>query len=271
MNKISLKDFLTPEWTSRNIKNTLNFLTWYKETQGCSGVVLGLSGGKDSTVVAMLAQAVWGENVFALLMPNDTQKDLGDAVNIANKLGLKHEICNIGKAYDALVEALEWTEGMDSDGMPLPFRTEITISDKAKTNIPPRLRMTMLYAAAQSLGYRVIGTGNRSEGMIGWCTKFGDMACDLNPLAHLTCSEVIEMGKVLAEERGLDLKYIVKSPSDGLTRKTDEDNFGFTYAELDEKILCEEKFEGEMKKMHEGAFHKKRLPFTIDDMWGCEG
>lgn len=246
----------------------IEWLTQYREHTNCRGVVLGISGGKDSTVVAMLAKKVWGDNVFGVLMPNGEQKDLSDAKSIAHQLGLRYGIVNIGTTYNALISAIEVDEDMDSNGLPLPSKNIIDVSEKSKTNIPPRLRMTTLYAIALSMGYRVIGTGNLSEGFIGWCTKWGDCAYDLNPIAHLTCTEVIELGLSMCGEFGLDEKYVQKTPSDGLTGKSDEDNFGFTYAELDSYISgCGFQIPYEtaekIERLHKASEHKRNMPATI--------
>lgn len=254
--------------TKKKIKDIITWLEDYKSKTNCTGVVLGSSGGKDSTVVAMLAKKVWGNNVLAVAIPNGYQKDISDTINIFKRLHLNFKIVNIEKVYDDLLESIGLTSAyyFASDSVLIPNCSKIT--DKAKTNIAPRLRMTTLYAIAQTVGYRVIGTGNLSESYIGWTTKFGDNACDLNPIAHLTCSEVIEVGKVLAKEFNLDEKYIVKDPSDGLTGKTDEDNFGFTYEDLDQFIaegLPGEKAETaeKIRKMHTASEHKRHMPYTI--------
>lgn len=218
----------------------------YKQKNNVKGVVLGLSGGKDSTVVAMIAKKIWGDNVVAVLMPNGTQSDINDSLDIAKTLKLNYKIVNIKDAFDSIVSLTNPTE-------------------KSKTNIAPRLRMTVLYSIAQTLGYQVIGTGNYSESYIGWTTKFGDSACDFNPIGNLTCTEVIELGKKLAKEFGLDEKYIVKSPSDGLTGTTDENNFGFTYKELDEYIR-QRKVGPNYKKivdMNSASHHKRILPKCV--------
>ena len=231
-------------------KFILDKLEEYKEKTNCKGVVLGVSGGKDSTVVAMLSKLVWGDNVIGVIMPNGTQKDIDDAIQVCQVLNIEYKIINIKETYDTLLK-----------NMP------IEISDKSKTNIPPRLRMTTLYAIAQTLGYRVIGTGNASERYIGWCTKFGDMACDLNPIAHLTCSEVIELGKGLCGEFNLPESLILKTPADGLTGKSDEENFGFTYEQLDNYLRCVSPLHPEIKNkienMHKYSEHKLRMPYTL--------
>lgn len=257
----------------RDLDKIISWLKNYKEETNCKGVVLGLSGGKDSTVVAMLAKKVWGaENVFGIIMPNGVQYDIDDAIDIANALGIRNAVVNIGRAVGSLIDAINFkgsvTYGNDDD----PEENCPRVTDKAKTNIPPRIRMTVLYAVAQSIGYRVIGTGNASEAYIGWTTKWGDSANDFNPIAHLTCTEVIELGKILAEECGLDQKYVNKPPSDGLTGKTDEDNFGFTYDELDRyirhDIFVEEETALKIKKLHVASEHKRQPPCKCNkNLW----
>ena len=234
---------------SDKLSRIINWMNEFKEKNNVNGVVLGLSGGKDSTVVAMLAKKVFGGNVVAVSMPNGEQKDIADVQAIIKALKLTATTVNIKNTFDQLV-----------------YDTHMNITDKAKTNIAPRIRMTVLYGIAQSLGYLVIGTGNKSEAMIGWTTKFGDSACDFNPIGHLTCREVIEIGKELAEEFGLDIDYIVKKPADGLTSKTDEDNFGFTYNELDDYLMygIEGPNINKIKNMITWAEHKRRMPPKVD-------
>ena len=205
------------------LKEILEWLEQYKEATRCRGVVLGISGGKDSTVVAMLAKKVWGDNVFGVLMPNGKQKDIDDALNIVKTLGIEHRIVNIETVYNSLLHVVE--NCIEETPIGRDFVANcLRVTDKAKTNIPPRIRMTTLYAIAQTLGYRVIGTGNASEAYIGWTTKWGDSAYDFNPIAHLTCTEVMSLGELLANEFGLNKKYVTKTPSDGLCGKTDEDS-----------------------------------------------
>ena len=248
------------------LREVLAWLEDYKKHTGCKGVVLGISGGKDSTTVAMLAQKVWGNNVVGVLMPNGVQADIEDSQEICKCLGLRNITVNIGNAFGKLCDDVN--RGLEA------FGAEVT--PKTKTNLPPRLRMSTLYTVAQSLGYRVIGTGNASEGYVGWTTKFGDSACDLNPLGNLTCSEVIALGTELAEEfwPSLPLKYIQKTPSDGLSGRSDEDNFGFTYRQLDAFMVdgCDAKIDGELipeeirekiGAMHAMSAHKREMPKTF--------
>lgn len=235
-----------------NMKDRIvQWLEKYKELTNCKGVVLGISGGKDSTVVAMLAKKVWGDNVLGVLMPNGTQKDIDDAIKVCQVLNIEYKIVNIKETYDALLK-----------DMP------IKISDKSKTNIPPRLRMTTLYAIAQTLGYRVIGTGNASERTIGWTTKWGDSAYDFNPIACLTCTEVVKLGVELAKEFGLDETLVNKKPADGLTGKSDEDNFGFTYKQLDDWILLgtsgNDEIDDKIQLLRERGMHKQSMPKIFD-------
>ena len=238
----------------------INWLEDYKNHTNCKGVVLGISGGKDSTTVAMLAKKVWGDNVVGVMMPNGDQRDLDDSVAICEALKLRNVKINIGDTVKGVIDTIN---------VSAPF---VEVSKKAITNIPPRIRMTTLYAIAQSIGYRVIGTGNASEAYIGWTTKWGDSAYDLNPIAGLTCGEVVKLGLELAEEFGLDPKYIVKKPADGLTGKTDEDNFGFTYENLDNFINGTGFVPAEVKEkilaMHNVTEHKRCMPYCFKRVKG---
>lgn len=196
--------------------NIIRFIQIQKET-GLKTAVIGISGGKDSTIVAkLLVDALGKDNVIGVMMPNGIQSDILDSQKVCDLLDIKNYNINISDLYEIIVNKVTNV---------IPELTDATCN-----NISPRLRMTILYAIAQSYpGGRVVGTGNKSEHYIGWCTKWGDMASDFNPIAHLTCSQVVELGDYL----GLPYKLIHKTPSDGLTGKSDEDNFGFTYKELD--------------------------------------
>lgn len=228
----------------------IKWLEDYRDTTGCRGVVLGISGGKDSTTVAMLAKKVWGENVYGVMMPNGKQKDIKDSQRVCDSLGIEHTVINIENAYGHLTTIIPW-------------HTKTGLSSQAATNIPPRIRMIILYAIAQTFGYRVIGTGNASEAYIGWTTKWGDSAYDLNPIGNLTCSEVISLGLELAQEFGLDESLIIKPPADGLTGMSDEENFGFTYDTLDSYIRGADIPMADkmaIDAMHRASAHKRELP-----------
>ena len=246
----------------KEYNSIVDWMDMYKDATKCKGVVLGISGGKDSTIVAMLAKKVFGDNVFGVVMPNGEQKDIDDAITVCQTLNIDYRIVDIYDAYKGLLDAIAYCPGME----------DATISDKAKTNIPPRLRMTTLYAIAQTMGYRVIGTGNRSERAIGWFTKYGDGGCDFNPIALLTCTEVVQLGLYLCKQFDLDASLITKSPADGLTGKSDEDNFGFTYEQLDTWLKndgdCgDSKVNKQIEKLYRLSEHKRMPPILYTQSW----
>lgn len=247
----------------------------YFKKNNIPGAVIGISGGKDSTIVAkLLVDAIGKENVLGILMPNGEQKDIDDSLEVCKCLDIDYTIIDISHSYRSILGSIE--SNLDSKVPNIHWMCSkngrsLKVSDKALTNIPPRIRMTMLYAIAQSLGYLVVGTGNKSERFIGWCTKWGDMACDINPIAHLTCTEVVKLGDYL----GLPYKLVHKAPADGLTEKSDEENFGFTYQELDNLIEKIEQLnltgrlsspftdiEEKILEIHDRSFHKF-APITL--------
>ncbi len=180
------------------------------------GLVFGMSGGIDSSVVAALAKMACGDNVLGMIMPcHSSPHSAADALTVAKKLGMKTHVADLTAAYDALVLKIPHSEGIEL------------------TNVRPRLRMAALYCAAQSMNYLVIGTSNRTETMIGYFTKWGDSACDIQPLAGLYKYQVYE----LARELDIPEEVIAKPPTADLWEgQTDENEIGMTYAELD-KIL----------------------------------
>lgn len=218
----------------------IKFLREHQKKNQVFGYVLGISGGKDSTVVAkLLCDAIGKSNVMGIIMPNGLQSDLCDSHTVCDILNINRIEINIDDIYNGLINmssATIFSKSYDTGYSRLIPVEGIQVTNKAKTNIPPRIRMMLLYSIAQSMGYLVAGTGNASERFIGWFTKWGDGACDINPIAHLTCTEVIELGDYL----NLPKELIHKAPSDGLTGKSDEENFGFTYAELDTLIKKQE-------------------------------
>ncbi|MBO4804247.1 MAG: NAD(+) synthase [Muribaculaceae bacterium] len=196
---------------------------WFeKNGKGCNAVI-GISGGKDSSVVAALCVAALGkERVIGVTMPNGVQPDIEDSMKLINHLGIRHCNVNIGSAYEALMaEVKEQLGTIDTE-----------VSNQTVINMPPRLRMTALYAVSQSLNGRVANTCNLSEDWVGYSTRYGDSAGDFAPLGGLTVQEVLAVGLELGVPRDL----VMKTPSDGLCGKTDEDNLGFTYAVLDRYI-----------------------------------
>ena len=197
--------------------------------KGCNAVI-GISGGKDSSVAAaMCVEALGKERVLGVLMPCGIQADIDCAKQLVAHLQIPHLTVNIKDAVDGLTKAL-------------PFAP----SKQTATNLPARIRMTTLYAVAQSHNGRVVNTCNLSEDWVGYSTRYGDAAGDFSPLSKLTVAEV----KALGRELGLPENLIEKPPIDGLSGKTDEENLGFTYAELDRYIRT-----GEI----ENAEHKARI------------
>ena len=200
---------------------------WFEENgPGCNAVI-GISGGKDSSVVAGLCvEALGVDRVIGVTMPNGVQPDIDDSIRLINHLGIKRYDVNIGAAYDALMAEVELKLGHEA-------------SAQTRINMAPRLRMTALYAVSQSNNGRVANTCNLSEDWVGYSTRYGDAAGDFSPLGGLTVQEVVAIGK----ELGLPVELVEKTPSDGLCGKTDEDNLGFTYAVLDRYIrtgVCED-------------------------------
>lgn len=195
-----------------------------KNGPGCNAIV-GISGGKDSSVVAALCvEALGKDRVIGVLMPCGTQSDIDMARLLVEHLDIHNVEINIKNAVDALLGEIEKT-------------THLTT--QTRINLPPRVRMTTLYAVSQSMNGRVANTCNLSEDWVGYSTRYGDAAGDFSPLAHLTVSEVKAIGRKL----GLPEILIEKAPSDGLCGKTDEDNLGFTYEVLDRYIregVCED-------------------------------
>ncbi len=184
---------------------------------GCNAVV-GISGGKDSSVAAALCvEALGKERVIGVLMPKGEQADIDAAYLLVNHLGIKHYEINIKDAYDALTAAMP---------------KELELTAQSVQNLPPRIRMTTLYAVSQSVNGRVVNTCNLSEDWVGYSTRYGDSVGDFSPMSNLTVTEVKEIGRVL----GLPDELVDKTPIDGLCGKTDEENLGFTYAELDRYI-----------------------------------
>lgn len=215
---------------------------WFEQNgKGCNAVI-GISGGTDSSVVAALCvEALGKDRVFGVLMPQNTQSDIGFAHDLCNCLGIKNCVVDIGSTVDNLLNVI-WA------------RSGIKISEQTEINLPPRIRMATLYAVSQSMNGRVANTCNLSEDWVGYSTRYGDSVGDFSPLSNITKTEVKEIGKAL----GLPDELVYKVPSDGLCGKTDEDNLGFTYDVLDKYIRT-----GEIEDMDTKAridyMHEKNL------------
>ncbi len=183
--------------------------------KGCNAV-LGISGGKDSSIVAALCvEALGKDRVIGVLMPNGEQADIDMAKLLVNHLGIKHYVVNIKDTIDAIHKSI-------------PFE----LSEQSVTNLPPRIRMATLYAVSQSHNGRVANTCNLSEDWVGYSTRYGDSVGDFSPCSNLTVQEMKQIGSLL----GLPDVLVNKVPIDGLCGQTDEDKLGFTYATLDKYI-----------------------------------
>lgn len=232
-------------------KLILWFREWFSENgDGCNAVI-GISGGKDSSVAAALAVAALGrERVIGVLMPNGVQSDIDVAYAVVEHLGISHIVVNIKSAYDALTEEIK--------------KSVPELSPQSVINLAPRIRMSTLYAVSQSNNGRVINTCNLSEDWVGYSTRYGDAAGDVSPLAEFTVTEVREIGR----ELGLPGFIVDKVPSDGLCGKTDEDNLGFTYAVLDRYIrtgVCED---DEVRRLIDKKHYANK--FKLELMDKCE-
>ena len=213
---------------AKEIKKSLIQWTrdWFdKNGKGCNAVI-GISGGKDSSVCAALCVEVLGkERVIGVLMPNGVQSDIAHSRQLVEYLGIQNVTINIADAVSAVHTQLK--------------EADIEVSEQTKINLPPRIRMSVLYAVSQSMNGRVINTCNLSEDWVGYSTRYGDSAGDVSLLGKLTVQEV----KALGHELGLPENLVDKTPSDGLCGSTDEQKLGFTYAVLDRYIregICED-------------------------------
>ena len=224
-----------------NAKEQLpGLIEWMQQQmKACGGktAVIGISGGKDSSVVAALCVAAYGrEHVVGVLMPDGIQPDIDYSQGLVEFLDLKHYTFNIHGGTSGILEEMD--------------RIGVEATRQTKVNLPSRIRMATLYAIAQSVdGGIVINTSNLSEDWVGYCTIYGDSAGAFSPLGMYTTEEVVAMGR----ELGLPEKFVVKPPSDGLTGLTDEDNLGFTYHAVNEYIrkgICDEETRAKIDHKH---------------------
>ena len=200
--------------------------------------VVGISGGKDSSVVAALCvEALGRDRVIGVLMPCGEQADIDMAKLLVEHLGIRHFVVNIQDAVEGLKRSIP-----------------MELTAQSRINLPPRIRMSALYAVSQCFNGRVANTCNLSEDYVGYATRYGDGAGDFSPCAHLTVQEV----KAVGRELGLPDVLVDKVPIDGLCGKTDEENLGFTYAELDRYIRTGE-IENQAHKERIDTLHRRNL------------
>ena len=238
------------EFSVRQIKKSLVqwIRNWFEKNGKDCNAVVGISGGKDSSVCAALCvEALGKDRVIGVMMPNGQQSDIDDSRMLVQHLGIKHYTVDISGAVSAVRGQF--------------YRIGIQESEQTVINLPPRIRMSVLYAISQSMNGRVINTCNLSEDWVGYSTRYGDSAGDVSLLGKLTVQEV----RALGHELGLPEKLVEKVPSDGLCGSTDEQKLGFTYAVLDRYIregVCEdESIRKRIDALHErNKFKLKPLP-----------
>jgi len=224
--------------------------TFFEENgKGCNAV-LGISGGKDSSVAAALCvEALGRDRVVGVLMPCGEQHDIDMAYLLCDHLGIARYEVNVKAAIDGLLAAMP---------------PELAVSEQARVNLPPRIRMATLYAVSQSCNGRVVNTCNLSEDWVGYSTRYGDAAGDFSPMSQLTVAEV----KAIGRELGLPDVLVDKVPIDGLCGRTDEDNLGFTYAALDryirEGVIDDENTKALIDRKHRMNLFKLQLMPSFD-------
>ena len=239
----------TPQLAFANIETHMKM--WAEQTNA-KNFVVGISGGKDSTVVAMLLCAIFGkERVYGVMMPQGQQSDIQDSKDVCNILGIHPIIINVGESVASITSQV-WYHRSESGIYP---------TKDMEINLPARIRMSTLHAIGQCVNGRVINTSNLSEDMVGYATQFGDNAGSYAPLQGLTVTEVKALGKYLIDVLGfrphtkdMFIKLIDKTPLDGLQAQTDEERLGFTYVELDKFIRLDEgsdEFKALIKKKYE--------------------
>lgn len=231
------------------------------KAQGFSKVVIGISGGKDSTVCAALcARALGAENVFGVMLPDGEQKDISDSRRVCEALGINRREINIGAIHSALKAVTDQNGSTAQAG-----EFSVSYSRESDVNVGPRLRMTVLRYIGQAIGARLVGTGNLSEATVGYCTKDGDTSCDFSLLGALTSVEVVQVGLTMPE---LPQDLVNKTPADGLSGQSDEMRLGLTYRDIHSWIrtgTCgNPETDEKIRKKEQANLHKRRMPHLIN-------
>lgn len=253
----------------RLTKDVIQWIKDYYKDNPEGKAIIGISGGKDSTIcAALLVEALGKDRVIGVLMPNGVQNDIDDSYNVCEYLDIYSLEVNMEDAYEGLRDNIG--AALANNYVEHPY-TSVYDNDMIRTNLPSRLRMATLYAvAALYPNSRVVNTSNFSERYIGYCTKGGDTVADFSPLGKLTVREVLAIG----DDLGLPYELVHKTPADGMSGKSDEEKIGFTYEELDNYLLIENKTPSrevldKITKMHEANKHKL-LPmpmFNPEEEW----
>lgn len=227
---------------SKAVEATVKWIQdWFAENGPDCNAIIGISGGKDSSITAaLLVEALGKDRVIGIMMPNGEQSDMDMALLLVNHLGINHYVINIAAAYNGAVKDIECAIG--------------ELSKDSLINLAPRLRMATLYAVGQSRNGRVANTCNLSEDWVGYSTRYGDAAGDFSPISSFTTAEIRAMGNVL----GIPDILIEKVPSDGLSGMSDEDKLGFTYEVLDRYIRTGE-IEDATAKERIDTLHERNL------------
>ena len=243
------------EFNAKEVKESI--VKWIKDTVGDCTVVIGISGGTDSSVCAALCvEALGKDKVYGVLMPDREQKDIDKSEELVRHLGINHRIINIGSVTEALRKEFNWEFFSELINNHYIYEDN-KLNDMYETNTPARIRMTTLYGVAAILGNsRVVNTCNLSEDWVGYSTKFGDSVGDFSPLAMITKTEVKQLGY----ELGLPEDLVEKVPSDGMSGMSDEEKLGFTYDELDTYIRTGKidnlEHKEKIDRMHKANLHK---------------
>ena len=246
------------------IQETIDWIKEYFANNGTpdTKAVIGISGGKDSTIAAaLLVRALGADRVIGVMMPCGEQADISDSQEVCDVLDIEAYTINIGEATEALYKTLIPVRAVSDFDGPLP--------SIVTTNTPARLRMATLYAVAGIVGGRVVNTGNWSEGWIGYTTKYGDLAGDFHLFQRLTVREILMMGDAMRE---LPTHLVHKAPADGMSGKTDEDNMGVTYEQIDAYLLEDEMPDAatfhNMNTRHKRNLHKRAINLPGPDARG---